>query len=45
MIWLSTDLRIKCFGCHLICDSSDLVVKRFELQFFVRVDETLLGLW
>ena len=32
MIWLSSDLRFNCFGCHLIWGSNDLVVIWFESQ-------------
>ena len=32
VMWLSTDLRSKWFGCQLIWDSNDLVVNRFEIQ-------------
>ena len=38
MIWLSSDLRFKWFGCHLIWGSSDLVVIGFEIPMILVVN-------
>ena len=32
MVSLSGDLRFKCFGCQLMCDSNDVGCQWFEIQ-------------